>query len=125
MKENGVSGKAEKREKVKKTERFQGSACDNILYETKVMGLKYMKDHNTVVFLDVFYEIRKEGAVPEMNWQNECEWKLNDLQNRVREEMEEISTNLGGNMEKAYREVRKKQLKMIKEIKDDIRTVYQ
>ena len=41
------------------------------------------------------------------------------------EEMEEISTNLGGNMEKAYREVRKKQLKMIKEIKDDIRTVYQ
>ena len=89
------------------------------------MGLKYMKDHNTVVFLDVFYEIRKEGVVPEMNWQNECEWKLNDLQNRVREEMEEISTNLGGNMEKAYREVRKKQLKMIKEIKDDIRTVYQ
>ena len=84
MKENGVRGKAEKREKVKKTERFQGSACDNILYVTKVMGLKYMKDHNTVVFLDVFYEIRKEGAVPEMNWQNECEWKLNDLQNRVR-----------------------------------------
>lgn len=62
MKENGVRGKAEKREKVKKTERFQGSACDNILYVTKVMGLKYMKDHNTVVFLDVFYESKKGGS---------------------------------------------------------------
>ena len=62
MKENGVRGKAEKREKVKKTERFQGSACDNILYVTKVMDLKYMEDHNTVVFLDVFYESKKGGS---------------------------------------------------------------
>jgi hypothetical protein len=62
VKENGVRGKAEKREKVKKTERFRGSACDNILYVTKVMGLKYMEDHNTVVFLDVFYESKKGGS---------------------------------------------------------------